>query len=395
MIKINNMSRSQSDRGSSILSKIKSGKKILPLILIIFAVLLTGQACGTSYVDGGIFMSEDYGENWEQKTYVGQDGRKTLSISAANVRRIAFHPQEIITTENEDFSKTAVLYTTTYENGVYKTDNAADSWYPTNFQSGLFVDLVINSQEPDTIYTCSQNIIYKSYDGGQTWENVYTETQGGLIMKLLIDHYNPNTIYAFTSVKTVLKSEDAGANWHLIHTTEDYPKDAQMSALDSRIIFVRDEEGKLYRTTDAGANWDEPLDTKEHRELWPQGKIVNDFFLDPNNSSTILMATKQGLMRSNDLGNNWHQINTLIAAEDSTNTEIKNILVTPSKPEVIYFSIKNLIHKSDDGGITWRVLETFPSQREVKVMYVDPVNPAVIYVGTKTFDEEGNSFFPS
>ena len=59
-------------------------KKLLPLIIITCAILLTGQSCGNNYVDGGIFMSEDYGENWEQKTYVGQDGRKiTLNFALA------------------------------------------------------------------------------------------------------------------------------------------------------------------------------------------------------------------------------------------------------------------------------------------------------------------------
>ncbi len=214
-------------------------------------------------------------------------------------------------------------------------------------------------------------------------------------MQIIVDHYNPQRIYTFSSSNTILASNDQGTNWSLLYETRDYPLKAQINSQDSRILYVLDNEGNLYRTTDAGATWvvlnsDDFNDTYDRD--FPDAENIKDFTLDYNNPQTIYTSSEQGLLRSQDQGLTWVQVNTPIAPQNEENERIKNLTVAPGQSSTIYFTINNLVYKSTDSGSSWKIIEDFPSVREITDLEIDPQNSSIIYAGSRIPPEEDKGF---
>ncbi|MEJ2596194.1 MAG: hypothetical protein P8100_13965 [bacterium] len=190
----------------------------------------TGEANaggGSLAYDGvGVYRSDDGGNNWQH----------TGLEESRNIGRMAVDPRD------PDIVYVAAmgnLFANSSERGVYKTVNGGESWERVLFVSDSTgaIDVVIHPEDPDTVYaamwervrrpnrrsyggaTCG---IYRSYDGGYTWQEL-TEglpaapTQKGRI-GIDVSHSNPNILYAVYADKTgyfngLYKSVDGGDTW--------------------------------------------------------------------------------------------------------------------------------------------------------------------------------------
>ena len=63
-------------------------KKITILSLVFLITSLAGLGCKSDDKTGGIFVSRDKGETWEQKVFVRQDNKDTITISELNINKI-------------------------------------------------------------------------------------------------------------------------------------------------------------------------------------------------------------------------------------------------------------------------------------------------------------------
>lgn len=359
-------------------------KKIIFTSLLLFCgvIIFTGASCQQQAYDGGIYKSWDQGENWEQRNFLGIEKNKVVSISNKNVHGLWFDPID-----------PNIVYASTLSSGIYKTWDRGDNWETFSFNNGFYRDLAIDPLEPKNMYTAVNNNIKRTADGGVAWETVYTDTKNGRIKKILIDHYNPQNIYAFTSISTIIKSEDYGVNWEIVHQFEEPVLDVLMDPIDSRVMYYLDITGRLYKTYDAGQTWATLNQEKEFKEIHPKAGSMRFISMDANNSQTLYTSSLQGLLKSTDGGDNWEQINTLIPNENKENESIKNIVVAPQNSEIIYFTIDRLIHKTTDGGETWKVVENFPSQRNILTMEAVPDDLYTLYIGTELIVEEDSGLF--
>jgi photosystem II stability/assembly factor-like uncharacterized protein len=85
------------------------------------------------------------------------------------------------------------------------------------------------------------------------------------------------------------------------------------------------------------------------------------------------------LLRSDDAGKTWTPIKTLIPYGT---VPVRTVAVDPRTPSTIYFSANNLIHKSEDGGATWRTIATVPTRRLITRLLINPQKDGVLYLGT-------------
>lgn len=80
----------------------------------------------------------------------------------------------------------------------------------------------------------------------------------------------------------------------------------------------------------------------------PTNRTINGFAIDPENSKTMFVATRDGLFKSTDAGVSWKVIET----------ELKNaaaVAINPKKPNEIYLSTTGgTIYMSADGGMKWK-----------------------------------------
>ncbi len=136
----------------------------------------------------GVFRTTDSGETWAWAADgIGNPYVRALAVSRAN--------------HQEAFAGT--------ERGVYKSTDAGSTW----FEVGDFylIDAVaVHPENPSVVYAARYRL-YKSTDGGVSWEE-HDWGSAGSIRSIVIDPQNPSTLYIGTS-DGVYMSEDEGLTW--------------------------------------------------------------------------------------------------------------------------------------------------------------------------------------
>lgn len=353
----------------------------LSLITLFSAVLLFGAGCGT-VPDGGVFVTEDIAGDWEQKVFVGQDGRKTVSIGTVNVEKVELDP----TTPD-------TMYLATTGNGIWKTTTAGAQWYQLPVSPDRVRDIEIHPQDPNIVYSVKNANIIKSSDGGeQQWEIVYTDAQNAIITRIEIDWFNPNRVLAVTSIGTVLLTEDDGATWKVVHQVDEPIIGLHMSEQDSRVMYIHELDRGIHKSTNGGTEWVDLFDEsffEEHRK----SEQVKHVAVDPNNHNTVYSVSQQGILRSTDGGSTWSLMTTLIEQGVGENAAIKNITILPGDSNTIIFTIGRLIYRTTDGGSSWESIESFASGRNITQLVVHPENTAYIIAGTQEVQDGGGGLF--
>lgn len=361
----------------------------LALIMLGSMVIVLGASCGAAK-DGGVFRSLDSAENWEQKVFIAQDGKRTRTINELDIKTMAFHP-----------SDANIIYLGSKGSGLYFTITGGEQWTQSStITSGTINAIAVDPADPRNVYIAKDSTIIKSTDEGLTWETVYSDVDGATITSLVVDSYEHSRLYAGTSSGVILKSYDYGINWDLRMQIEHGIAKLIMAKHDTRIIYALTNEYDLYKTTSGGevddgalaeeinSGWVLQLD-KAFKEKFNDGEKVTDIIIDPNDSTVVYLVTRRGIMRGADNATSWTDIVTLIGVGDKQNEQIKNLSISPGNSQEIYFSIGKAIHKSTDGGQSWKIIENFPSTRAITALLIDYQTPNVIYAGTEEVEKKG------
>lgn len=347
----------------------------LKIMLLLGIFIFVGAACQKSS-DAGVYKSEDGGNTWAKKVFVGQEKKKVLTISGVDVEKLVFDPEN-----------SSIIYLASKANGLYKTENAGDQWRALNTNGGRIIDMAIDPQSPNILYALKGSNILKSTDSGEKWEVVYTDNQQALVSRILIDTSNTKRLYAGTSIGTVLLSEDEGETWQVIYRVDEPVVGLIMHPSDNRIMYMLELDAALHKSVDGGKTWVNLFDNEAFKDFVKLNKSkggieqVKQLTMDPNNPNVLYILTEAGIMKSTNGGESWEFIKTLIEFGVPQNAQMDNLTIDPTDSNVILFSIGHFIHKTTDGGNTWHTIETFPSAGKISVLTMDPTNSNILYAG--------------
>ena len=315
--------------------------------------------------------------------------------------------------------------------GIWKTTDAGVVWTPI-FDSQPVASigaLAVAPSDPKTIYAgtgesdiredLSSGIgVYKSTDGGATWNHVGLEDTRQ-ISRIVIDPQNPNTVYvgalghAFgpNEQRGVYRSVDGGAHWTRVLDLgpEIGVSDLAMCSSAPQLLFagawhVRrppwsayaptdGRGGGIYRSQDAGKTWTRLDGSGLPEGDWgrvgvdvaPDGKRV--YALIEVKESEVKKSEvrkselkKSGLYRSDDGGNNWVLANADLRLT-SRAWYFNRITIDPQNPDVIYMA-NIALYRSEDGGKTISVVRGAPGGDDYHQLWVDPKNSASMILGT-------------
>lgn len=216
------------------------------------------------------------------------------------------------------------------------------------------------ASDGNVVYAGSANAgLWKSSDKGLNWTNVTKSMLIGQVLSVEIDNTNANTVW-FGAEGKLYKTTDGGVNWNVIgdaafnglsHTI----RDIVLHPVNNQILFVCSNQG-LYRSTNAGATF-----TQIASGTWQELEFKPG---DPN----FVYAVKQtGVVtqfwRSMNAGVAFTQMTTgwpvPIAPDDQERTEIA---VTPADANTVYALCTGAadggsglygIYKSTDSGASW------------------------------------------
>ncbi len=271
--------------------------------------------------------------------------------------------------------------------------------------------------------------VWKTTDGGATWNNVSDEFFGGSIGAVAVSEWDPNVVYAGGGEKTVRgnvshgdgiwKSTDAGETWSYMGLPESrhvpririHPRDPELvyAAVLGHLFGPNDERG-IHRSWDGGESWERVLYVN------PDAGAV-DLAMDPTNPRVLyasmwrvrrtphsLESGGEGstLWKSTDGGDSWAELTGNEGLPEGT-LGIIGITVSPSNPANLYAIIEaedGGVFRSQDGGETWARTNDERKLRQrawyYTRIYADPADEDSVYVlnvrfhrskdGGKTFE---------
>ncbi|GGD48899.1 VPS10 domain-containing protein [Muriicola marianensis] len=272
--------------------------------------------------------------------------------------------------------------------------------------------------------------VWKTTDGGRTWENISDGFFGGSIGAVEVAKSDPNVIYVGGGEKTlrgnvssgygVWKSVDAGKTWssvgleksrHVprIRIHPDNPDIVYAAVLGD--IYKPSQERGVYKSTDGGKTWKKILYAND------QAGAV-DLILDPTNPRIIYASTWRAqrtpyslssggegsaLWKSTDSGETWTEISKNEGFPEDT-LGIMGVAVSPVNPDRVWAIVENKdkggLYRSEDGGKKWSQVN---SERKLRQrawyytrVYADTEDEDMVYVlnvryhrstdGGKTFE---------
>lgn len=363
--------------------------KIRALLLIISAFFFLGAtAPGCIFsslipknipADGGVFKSADNGFTWSQKFSLANTGsnKNSDNIAVLNVLSLAIDPRD-----------SNIVYAGTEKNGLFRSSDAAETWQKYNnavLPNETIYDIAINPKDPKNIYLAtatanSQGRVLKSDDEGNTWQEVYitSSARKDFIKKLKIDSYDPKVVYFGTNAGGLFRSADSGKSWSLLKWFSGSVDNIAINPKDTRIIYATGSGDGLFKSPDKGASWQSLSGGLKDFEI-PSRNKIDALALDPANPNVIYLGSIVGILKSDNGAVSWR------AAKIITPTKIlpiNSLIVNPSNPAKVYYSIGSQIYISGDGAETNWTVRNLPTSRNIPVILVDPKNENIIYAGS-------------
>lgn len=272
---------------------------------------------------------------------------------------------------------------------------ASASWSPIGPDGGDARRLAFDPRDPSRMYLgTTDSWIYASSDGGSSWSPLAKLAgQDNLVIdSLLVDKADPRTLYAGVyaldqSGGGVYISHDMGHTWTEAASMHGQPVFAIAQAPSRASELVAGTLRGVFRSEDSGQNWHEispPGSTEVHE--------VQSVAIDPYDPGTIYAGTWHLPWKTTDGGANWKSIKEGLI-DDS---DVFSMIVDLSRPSVLFVSACSGIYRTDDFGGQFRKVQGIPSTaRRTRVLKMDPSDRNTVYAGTTeglyiTHDGGGN-----
>ena len=340
---------------------------------------------------GGVWKTQDGGRTWENIS----DGYFGGSIGAVEVAQS--DPNVIYVGGGEKTLRGNV--SSGY--GIWKTVDAGKTWKSVGLEKSRHVPRVrIHPKDHNIVYAAvlgniykptENRGIYKSTDGGQTWEKkLFVNEQAGFV-DLTLDPNNPRILYASSwrakrtpyslssggEGSALWKSTDSGETWSEISKNEGFPRDTlgiigvTVSPKNSDRVWAiveHKEKGGLYRSDDGGAKWEQVNDERKLRQrAWYYTRVYAD-----TENVDIVYVLNVRYHKSTDGGKTFNTFN-------APHGDHHDLWIAPENSKRMIIGDDGGAQVTYDGGETWSTYYNQPTAQFYRVT-TDDSFPYRIYV---------------
>jgi photosystem II stability/assembly factor-like uncharacterized protein len=315
---------------------------------------------------GGVWKTTDGGANWEPITDnsvfgTGSVGAIGICESDPNVLYVGM-------------GESPVRGNVSHGDGVYKTMDAGKTWKRVGLEDTRQIGRVrVHPRNPDIVYVAAlghlfgpneQRGVFRSKDGGKTWEKIlYRSNKAGAI-DLTFDPSNANILYAgfWEVLRTpwslesggagggLFKSTDGGDTWTEITRNQGLPRGlvgkvgiTVSPANPERVwAIVEAEDGGVFRSDNGGRTWTK---TNEQRNLRQRAWYYTRIYADTQNADTVYVLNT-GFYKSNDGGRTFNSISV-------PHGDNHDLWIAPNDAARMIESNDGGANVSFNGGRTW------------------------------------------
>ena len=340
---------------------------------------------------GGLWKTSDAGISWNN---VSDGYFNTGSVGAVSVSE---SDNNIVIVGMGESPVRGVM--TSSGDGVYKSVDGGNTWEHLGLEKTKHISqIIIHPNDPDIIYTAAQGSpykgtnergVYKTTDGGVTWEKVlYIDKMSGA-NDLAMDYNNPRVLYASFwdhqrlpwyvrsggNGSGIWKTIDGGENWKKL--TIGLPKKVMgkigvtVSRANPNLVYaiIESDEGGLYRSEDAGESW---VLVNEDRVLRARSWYYMHIYADPSDENVVYVLNAP-MMKSIDKGKTF----TNIPVPHGDN---HHLWINPKNSDIMINSNDGGSNISFNGGKSWSTQKNQPTAQFYRVN-VDNRFPYWVYGG--------------
>ncbi len=314
---------------------------------------------------GGLYKTTDAGISWNNISdkffKMGSVGSVAVAPSDPNVIYVGMgeHPVRGVMTSHGD--------------GIYKSTDAGKTWTHKGLpMSRHIAEIRIHPTDYNLVYVAVQGAlhgpsndrgIYRSQDGGDTWQQIFHIDENTGCADLSMDSTNPRILYAGMwdhrrspwQVRSggpgsgLYKSTDGGDSWEPL--TDGLPEDLgkvaiDVSAANSDVVYAnieaKGEKAGVYRSDDGGAKWRQ---TTKDRVTVARSWYYIEIFADPADENTVYVLNAP-MLKSIDGGKTFKTIR-------NPHGDQHHLWINPNNTDNIILSNDGGACITFNGGDTW------------------------------------------
>jgi len=342
-------------------------------------------------VGGGVWKTTDAGTTWDNVS----DGQ--LATSSVGAIAVAESDPNVVYVGMGEHAIRGVM--TSHGDGVYRSTDAGRTWTHVGLDDTRAISRIrVHPTDPDLVYVAAQGApyganpergIYRSPDGGATWELILSVDENSGASDLAMDMTNPRILYASFWEHRRLpwqvvsggpgsgfwKSTDGGDSWMPINSG--LPDEMGKTSIDvsranpDRLFAMveADPGGGLFRSDDAGASWSLVSDSWTIRaRAW----YYIEVFADPIDEETVYVLNAP-MMKSVDGGRTFSNVSV-------PHGDTHDLWINPHDNEVMINANDGGANVSFNAGDTWSTQQNQPTAQFYRVN-LDDRFPYHVYGG--------------
>ncbi|WP_276389159.1 glycosyl hydrolase [Eudoraea chungangensis] len=328
---------------------------------------------------GGVWKTTNGGRSWENISdgfFGGSIGAVEVSKSDPNVIYVGGGEKTLRGNVSSGY-------------GMWKTEDAGKSWKALGLSQSRHIPRIrIHPSNPDIVYAAvlgniykpsKDRGVYKSIDGGLTWEKtLFVNEQAGAV-DLVMDPNNPRILYASTwraqrtpyslssggEGSALWKSTDSGETWQEISLMEGFPKDTlgiigvAVSHKNSNRVWAiveNKDNGGLYRSDDGGHRW---ALVNQERKLRQRAWYYTRLYADTEDVNTVYVLNVR-YHKSTDGGKTFGTFN-------APHGDHHDLWIAPENSNRMIIGDDGGAQISYDGGDTWSTYYNQPTAQFYRV----------------------------
>lgn len=273
---------------------------------------------------------------------------------------------------------------TSWGNGVYRSMDGGETWTHLGLvQTRHIGKIEVHPRDPDVAYVAAQgNLwapsqergVYKTTDGGETWEKVLFVNEYTGTVDLIMDPSDPDVLYAAAYQRLrrtwgfngggpgsgIYKTTDGGESWsELTNGIPEGDKGRIGLAISPEnpdrvyALMQHEEETGTYRSDDAGASW-----TKVN-DLDPRPMYYSHIEADPTDADRVFVMATEFYMSEN-AGETFTQMPTRPSYDVGVHSDHHTVWIDPGDPEHFYLAGDAGLHETWDRGKTYQRINNIP-----------------------------------